>query len=255
MEAYPILWTLRSDANIQWKLAKFLKADSKIGVQNAQDFKIALSHLRDATKSCISDFVMLPDWFPPPQLKMPLVGFCADYFSHNGLYFCSRRFRDTLAQPENVVQFAPVELIDGGPEVVAQDYRLIRVMAHQPAMDLERSDCSIEYYPAYRTGEPIRIVGEIKRYVLLEGLTPDTEIFRVDEHPTTILVTDAVAQRVLRAGCTGMEFGHIDNPQGLTGIVRYRTIDGIAERRLDAPALPKRKPRDSKKADKTSPKI
>jgi len=38
---------------------------------------------------------------------------------------------------------------------------------------------------------------------LRENLVPRTEIFRLEESSTDILVTDAVAGRVLRAGCTG----------------------------------------------------
>ena len=61
---------------------------------------------------------------------------------------------------------------------------------------------------------------------------PRTEIFRLEESPTYILVTDAVAGRVLRAGCTGMEFSDPANRQGGKRGVHYRTADGIADRRI-----------------------
>jgi hypothetical protein len=49
---------------------------------------------------------------------------------------------------------------------------------------------------------------------------------------THVLVTDAVAERVLRAGCTGMEFFDPANRYSGKRVVRYRTADGIAERRI-----------------------
>jgi hypothetical protein len=246
MESLPNLWMLREDIKISWDFDKILLKNPRVGIENSHEIKVAAAHLRDATKSDVSAHVNFPYWFPILRLNMPNSGFSADYFFLDGFEFCSRRFRDALAQPEHAVQFVPVELISGGPEIVAQDYQLFRVMAHQPALDLDRSDCEIEEFTTRRTREQIKILRNVKQYALRDDLHPQTEIFRADENPSIILVADAVAERVLRAGCTGMEFAHPNNPQGRTGIVRYRTINGIAERRLDAPVLPKRKPRERK---------
>jgi hypothetical protein len=61
-------------------------------------------------------------------------------------------------------------------------------------------------------------------------LIPQTEIFRIAEITSSMLVTDALAERVLRAGCTGLEFAHPDNLWSGKRVERYRTADGIAER-------------------------
>lgn len=114
----------------------------------------------------------------------------------------------------------------------AQDYRLLHVLARQPAMDLERSACELEDFVNRLTGERKKLPTFIHRFVLMGGLQLRTEIFRLDESPTYILVADAVAERVLRAGCTGMEFSDPDNLQSGTRVERYRTADGIAERRV-----------------------
>jgi hypothetical protein len=45
-----------------------------------------------------------------------------------------------------------------------------------------------------------------------------------------IFVTDALAERVLRAGCTGMEFRDPTLPQHGGRLLRYRTAAGVAER-------------------------
>ncbi|HEY2133196.1 MAG TPA: DUF1629 domain-containing protein, partial [Acetobacteraceae bacterium] len=187
------------------------------------------------TNSLNSDDVALPEGFPAPFLVLPLNGFAPDYFIYSGYRFCSRKLRNALAQPDHVIQFAPAELIQGGPEVQAQDYKLMRVIAKQQAMDLKQSD--------YRKEEHVnRITGEIeiwprfmRRFVVLENLKPATEIFRIKESTTNILVTDALAERVLRAGCTGMEFVDPENMQVGPRMLRYRTVNGITERPVHMP--------------------
>jgi hypothetical protein len=67
---------------------------------------------------------------------------------------------------------------------------------------------------------------------LLDGLVPRTEVFRLDESPSYILATDTLARRVLRAGCTGIEFSDPANLRGGKRVDRIRTADGIAERRI-----------------------
>ena len=57
----------------------------------------------------------------------------------------------------------------------------------------------------------------------------------MQESTTNILVTDALAERVLRAGCTGMEFVDPENEQFGPRMLRYRTADGIAERPVHMP--------------------
>jgi hypothetical protein len=165
-------------------------------------------------------------------LALPSRGFAPDYFAFGRYEFCSRRLRDALAQPGNVVQFAPVELVSGGTKAQAQDYRLMRVLARQPAMDLERSQCEVEEFTTLMTNQRVKYASFIERFALPDGLQPHSEIFRIDESPTDILVTDEVAGRVLKAGCTGIEFSHPDDPQKGMRIEHYRTADGIAERRV-----------------------
>jgi hypothetical protein len=83
-----------------------------------------------------------------------------------------------------------------------------------------------------RSGKPVRSVSNIDGFALRQDLVPHTGIFRLEESPTYIPVTDAVAWCVLRAGYTGMEFSGPANRQGGKRVVHYRTADGIAERRI-----------------------
>ena len=56
------------------------------------------------------------------------------------------------------------------------------------------------------TGEKMNFVHRIKRFVPLPGLQAQTEIFRAAEDGLKILVTDALAERVMQAGCEGVCF-------------------------------------------------
>ena len=67
---------------------------------------------------------------------------------------------------------------------------------------------------------------------MLDGLQAQTEVFCVAETYTGILVTDAVAERVLQAGCTGAGFRDPEIVRSGKYVERYRTANGVAERRV-----------------------
>ena len=72
---------------------------------------------------------------------------------------------------------------------------------------------------------------DIDKLVLQEGFYPRTEILRVAEHTLDVLATDALAERVLKAGCTGLDFRHLETPDFTSGIqVTIRTKSGIGLR-------------------------
>ena len=184
--------------------------------------------LRIASGNAAFNGSPLPAEVPSVQLAMPDTGNPPDYFGIAGWKFCSRRFREALDQPEHVVQFAPVDFIGGGARARAQEYRRLRVLACQPAMDMQHSD----YVPTDGcdpvTGKPRPEALYVRRYALLENLQPKTGIFRIDLTPGDVMVTDAVAEQVLRAGCTGVEF--LDpTVRTSSDMRRVRTATGVAE--------------------------
>ena len=99
-------------------------------------------------------------------------------------------------------------------------------------MDPARSDCEVEEVTHHTTGNPVRTVTWIDRLALLDGLEPRSEIFCLGEMETWIMVTDALAARVLAAGCTGREFRDPEIDRGGKYVERFRTRTGIAERRV-----------------------
>jgi hypothetical protein len=228
----PLFWFLRRDPLIGYQFDNALVSDDLIGVRNTRELGRAEDELRDATNSFSRHDVPLPDEFPVPLLGLPDRSFAPDFFSFGIYDFVSRPLRDAMAQPDHVVQYTPVELVRGSAEARAQDYRLLRVLAKQSAMDLERSDCELEEFTHRLTGERMKWPREITRFALLDNLIAKAEIFRIAEIASRVLVTDALAERVLRAGCTGIEFYHPDNRWAGKRVEHYRTTDGIAERRV-----------------------
>ncbi len=232
MTSVPNLWLLRNDTNVSYAYGKLLIRDSTLGVSNVSELKRTEHELKLKMNVEVCGDTPLPNDFPAPRLAMPYGKFAPDYLISSGYHFCSRRFRDALAQPDYVVQWAPVELIAGGAAARDQDYRLMRVLPRQPAMDLERSDLTMEHATNALTGEPMSYPTFIVHLVLLSGLQPKTEIFRMHESTTYIFVADSVALRVLRAGCTGMRFADPDSLLHGKRIERCRSADGIIERKI-----------------------
>lgn len=151
-----------------------------------------------------------------------------DFIMPGGFPLVSRRFRDAVGDMPEALEHVPVTLLDSSHAVRAQDYRFLNVTAVQPAFDLKRS------YGGKRN--MVRIGGVtygpkhlIKCYYLLPGFVPATEIFHERELPGILLATDALAERVMRAGCTGVEFMDPATYHVLNGVTRFRTADGIGE--------------------------
>jgi hypothetical protein len=220
---------LRYDVKLSAKFGRYLARDSDLGVQNQKERDDAFEELRAKMGCPYPEDIVLPDDFPPVRLALPEKGFSPDYFGYGSDDFCSRRLREAMNLPEGVVQFMPIDLVAGGAQARTQEYQLMRVLAHQPTLDMERSIYTLSDWPD-RPGGQRRRARWVDRCVLVEGLRPITEIFRTDETYVMVFVTDALAERVLRAGCTGMEFRDPTLPQRGDRLVRYRTATGVAER-------------------------
>ena len=223
------LWFMEEDPYVSYDLGEALVRDASLGVLNTHDLGMSEYDLAIATGDGDSFW---PENFPLPVAALPDWPFAPDFWRFGSYDFASRRLRDALAQPVDVIQFLPFDLVRASVAARAQDYRWMRVLPRQPAMDIARSDCEVADYVDGLTGKPGKYLREIDRFALLEGVVPLTEIFRLDESPSYILATDALAGRVLRAGCTGIEFSDPANLRGGKRIVRIRTADGIAERRI-----------------------
>lgn len=230
----PSVWLFEEDVHTSYEFGERLLRDAALGVTNTKELADAKYSIAVA-RGGVDEALPLPDDFPAPRLGLAKGNFAPDYFHFGKYHFCSRKLRDAIAQPGKVVEYRPVQLTGDSPNVLAQDYRWMRVLAGQPAMEIRLSDCEVEQITSRISGKTITVATNIDRLVLPPDFVPVTEIFRVAETLGTEMVTDALAERVLRAGCTGMEFRHPGDERWGKHIVHFRTIEGVGERRVGFP--------------------
>ena len=86
--------------------------------------------------------------------------------------------------------------------------------------------------PGRITGKWYLFVSVDESFVPRADLVPRTELFWADEETGTLLATDSLAERVMRAGCTGVRFSDPLSVGVLNGIIRYRTATGVKDQFL-----------------------
>lgn len=172
---------------------------------------------------------VIPVGFIRPVLHMPGREFAPDFFALENTMIASRKFRETLAQPDSVIQYHPIELVSASTEVRAKDYQWMNILACVPAIDMQASQYTIEEETTYDTGEVFRFIWSYDHMVIRDDIAPAAELFRVAEDFSTVLASDALAERVMRAGCTGAAFEDPATARSLGPISRYRTATGIEE--------------------------
>jgi len=221
------IWLMLEDPYEVDHLLKAISVDMSNRIVNHAEFSRDLFDLYHSQPVKVPSDVPLPDGFRVPVLSLPPLDFEPDLFSMRGVEFVSRRFREALAQPDDVIQYWPVELARASEKARAQEYMHMRVLAWQASMDLERSDYDTIEGRDRLTGETFTTVSMLTRFVPIAGLAPRTEVFRSAEARLTILVVDSVAERVMRAGCTGVVFRDPETCW-MDGVAeRHRTADGV----------------------------
>ena len=124
---WPKLWLMGSDIVVSAKFTRLLLRDASLGLHNTDEISRAL---REAMQALGWDVILpLTSDIPRPRLSLTHTDFAPDYFTYDGYAFCSRRLRDALAQPPDVVQFLPADLVAGGEAVRAQDYAMMHILA------------------------------------------------------------------------------------------------------------------------------
>lgn len=134
--------------------------------------------------------------FPTARLKVPIDGFAADCFTWEGFTFVSKRLRAAMALPENATQFFDVDLSQSSQSVQACDYKIMSVSALEDAIDL-----SAEPAVTSRDGA---VIGFGKAFY--PDFQPAYDVFHDRMVRGHVFCTDALALRVLSAGCTSIRF-------------------------------------------------
>jgi hypothetical protein len=230
------IWRVKEDVYTSFALDTMCVKDERIGIDNEREMAKSYRKIIEHVDGSLHDYVHLPPEFPIPIMHFPSSGFAPDYFSFGSVDFCSARLREALAQPADVIEYTPIDLRCDGTKAIAQGYQRMRILAVQPAMDMQRSLYESEEWVHSESGETSVWIREIEKLVLQEGFRPRTEIFCIEGRSLAVLATDALAERVLKAGCTGLEFSHLETPDyDLNVSVTIRTKRGVSlrkERRL-----------------------
>jgi len=155
--------------------------------------------------------------FPIAQLEVTAESFDADYFSWQGCQFVSERLRDAMALDPTEVRYFD---IDDSPSVAATRSKLFKIM--EPLAVEDVSDRSRTRYEmaSLLPGDPEqpRIYSDV---AVREDARPKHPLFFGGMY-----CTEAFALRVLRAGCTGLNFVY---PDRRSSDPHYRTLRGIEQ--------------------------
>ena len=146
---------------------------------------------------------------PPLIFNYPMENsILPDFLNPLGYPLCSARLRAAMALAPGVVQYLPVDVRATDPRVHAMSYQALHVIARQPTIDLRRSDVEIEVKVDRHIGGTYTAVKFWRQFILNADLQPQTDLFHPAEVWTVIFATDALAERVMKAGCLGVAFEH-----------------------------------------------
>ena len=218
------LWSVGSDYICRTKVDDYLPKQLALISANQMDYAIPAFFARLPGDGPWPD--ALPADFPQPALRMPDDGFAPDFFEWGKWLLVSRRLREAMALPEWAVSYLPARIVQGSEAARQQEYAVMYVRAFADAIDFEASDCVVEKRLSAKTGNPYLSVSQIAVMRFKKWLQPPCDLFIDHTALIELLATDALAERVLKAGCGGIQFRHplwISHPLGDYVI---RTADG-----------------------------
>ncbi len=220
-------WPVGDDWRVWERVSNLLVESGGLKLVNDREVFLACSTLKRQRPVGFYGNPRFPSDFIRPELRMPSSGFAPDYFRVGRVTFASRRLRAALSQSPAAVQYHPVSITGGGEEARSQDYLWMNIIACHKAIDLTRSLYEMGGGTVSTTGEKFQYIQSYERMVFRDDIPPGAELFRVAEDLVTVLASDALAERVMRTGCTGIAFEAPETHRSLGPIHRYRTATGV----------------------------
>jgi hypothetical protein len=162
------------------------------------------------------------DAMPTPVFRIADPAFRPDYLEKSSIQCTSLRLRQALGLTEAVIRYRDVKLDQSTPAVRAQEYQAFQVVHFADLIDWNRTPGQVL--------EHRRPDGSIRRQRYLahpldgqrtywrDDFTPRAPLFRVFGTPWT-LATDALADRVMRAGITDLVFQDITSDRAQIELV------------------------------------
>ncbi|MBX7483873.1 hypothetical protein [Qipengyuania qiaonensis] len=148
-----------------------------------------------------------PDDAPVPHIVLDEPDFHPDYFECESWRIVSARMAEAMALKSDDADLIPVTLTGNCAKAKAMEYRWLRIRTFTDFLDLERTNCSWEWATSRKTGNRYRDVHVRGHICFLPEAVAPAGLFE-DESGASIFATDALALRVIEAGCVGMIFDH-----------------------------------------------
>jgi len=155
---------------------------------------------------------------PPAHLQLRVEDFDEDYFESDGCYFVSEQFRDAMALGPSTVRYFDVDASWSAPLPRSKNYQIMASLVEDDVLDWE---ASAEFFTPPIIDSPARDM-----HVRTDAV-PKHELFVDNNLGKSLLCTDALALRILEAGCTGMRFYDLKyhfRPRRI-----FRTLHGLEE--------------------------
>lgn len=162
--------------------------------------------------------------FPVVQLQLTLTDYDADCFMYNMLTFVSERMRNAMALGPTEIQYFDVDTRASAPLPRSKNYKVMNIPVIEDVSDPLLSNYQMRRLTPDTPEVPI-LVHEI---AIRPDAQPTHQLFWDKFFRGYTFCTDALAMRVLRAGCTGVRF--FDTSRiSLLRPKRFRTLRGVEE--------------------------
>lgn len=196
-EESPPFWRLmQGDPAHGVKLDAQQRDRLSISILNIEAAHGLLRHFRHEDSDIVYALPVPSDAMIPIELEIRQPGYAPDYFFETGFHFVSARFRAVADFPGDAVQYLDAPCVRCTPEAKAKDYKVLWVHRVEDVLDRERSRFQgFDGPPPYGRDE----------IVYLDGKTVSAPIFHLGIRPW-LLLTDAAARRISRAGLDGITF-------------------------------------------------
>jgi hypothetical protein len=159
---------------------------------------------------------------PTLQIAFAAEDFDPDCFDWNGFTLVSETMRRAMALGPSDIQYFEVDSSRAAPLPRSKRYQIMHVPVAEDVSDPKHSEYSLRHRP-----EGVELFGRPASVAFRPDAEPVHEIF-YDRFFKVTFCTDALALRVLKAGCTGMRFLDPNLHNG-----RFRTLRGLEESKWD----------------------
>jgi len=162
--------------------------------------------------------------YPVVELQLTLPEFGADCFLYNMLTYVSERMRDAMALGPSEIQYFDVDASSSAPLPRSKNYKVMNIPVVEDISNPAMSDFQMRRITPDTPEVPI-LVNEI---AIRPDAQPTHQLFYDKFFRGQRFCTDALAMRVLRAGCTGVRF--FDPSRiSLMRPKRFRSLRGVEE--------------------------